>query len=162
VHINFRPREVNIFECCFHLWLPLFHQRVVVWHVLAVIYSRWRTSAVQILHCSNPPCNLLRLLISLLNRVNVHGSCTNHIFALNIFQFKHRFVFVVKSWFIQHNHTKIFLSSIWFGHFQECINFTDSWDVVRNEGLKLGFQVNLLRLVAINVLKDVLDFLTNG
>ena len=69
---------------------------------------------------------------------------------------------MVQARLIKHRDTQIFLLTIGFGHLQEGIDFADSRDVVRDEGLDLRLQVNLLRLVALNVLKHFLELLRNG
>lgn len=66
---------------------------------------------------------------------------------------------MVKAGFVQNRDTQVFLLTIGLGHLKEGINLTDSRDVVRNEGLDLGVQVNLLGLVALNVLKHLLQLL---
>ena len=68
---------------------------------------------------------------------------------------------MVEAWLIQYRDTEILLRIIGLRHLQECINLTDSGNVVRDEWLHLGVELNLLRFVPLNVLKHFLDFLRN-
>ena len=68
---------------------------------------------------------------------------------------------MVQAGLIEDCNTKIFLLSIWLWHLQESINFANCRDVVRNEGLDLCVQINFLGLIALNVIKHVLELLRN-
>ena len=69
---------------------------------------------------------------------------------------------MVKTGLIEHGYTKILFLSIGFGHLEECIDFADGRDIVGNEWLNLGFKVNLLWFVTLNVFKHLLEILTHG
>lgn len=51
--------------------------------------------------------------------------------------------------------------TVGLGHLQEGIDLTNSWDIIGDEGLDLGLEINLLRLIALNVLKHLLQLLCN-
>jgi hypothetical protein len=112
---------------------------------------------VQILHTADPAADFARLLIRLIDRVDINWGSARNILALNVFQFQYGLVFVIQTWFVKDSDTQVFLLSIWLWHLQESINFTNSWDVVRNEWLDLGFQINFLGLVSLNVLKHFFE-----
>ena len=67
VHVDFSVGELNLLKRLFHLWRPLRHQRVKVWHRLAVVYGWWWPCLVQVLHSSYPPCDFFGLLVRLVN-----------------------------------------------------------------------------------------------
>ena len=69
---------------------------------------------------------------------------------------------MVQSWLIKHSYTKVFLIAIWFRHLEECINLSNSRDIVWNERFYLCLKVNFLWLVPVYVLKDLLNILRNG
>ena len=64
---------------------------------------------------------------------------------------------MIKSWLIQHGDTQVFLRSVGLRHLEERVHLTDCWNVVWNEGLQLRLQVDLLRLVPVDVLEDLLN-----
>jgi len=66
---------------------------------------------------------------------------------------------MVEAGLIQNGDTQVLLLTIGLGHLKEGINLSDSRDVVRNEWLDLGVEINLLGLVALNVLKHLLQLL---
>jgi hypothetical protein len=68
---------------------------------------------------------------------------------------------VVERRFVQHRDTQVFLGTIGLGHLQEGVYFTNCWDIVRYEGLELSFEVDLLRLVPVDVLEYILHLLTH-
>ena len=68
---------------------------------------------------------------------------------------------MVQSRLIQHRDAQVFLGTIGLGHLQEGVHFTHRRDVVGDEGLELSFEVDLLRLVAVDVLEDILHLLTH-
>jgi hypothetical protein len=114
------------------------------------------------LHAADPAGHLTRLLVGALNWVNVDGGSTRHILALHILELKHGLIFVVKAGLVQNRDTEVFLLTIRFGHLEEGVDLTDSRDVVGDEWLDLRVKVDLLGLVALNVLKHLLQFLWNG
>lgn len=69
---------------------------------------------------------------------------------------------MVEARLVKHCNTKVFLLSIRLGHLEESVNLTDSRDVVGNEWLDLGLELNLLRLVPLDVIKHVFELLGNG
>ena len=69
---------------------------------------------------------------------------------------------MVQSWLIKHSYTKVFLIAIWFWHLEECINLSNSRDIVWNERFYLCLKVNFLWFVPVYVLKDLLNILRNG
>ena len=69
---------------------------------------------------------------------------------------------MIQSWLIKHSYTKVFLSVIWFWHLEECINLSNSRDIVWNERFYLRLNINFLWLVPVFVLKDLLNILRNG
>jgi len=114
---------------------------------------------VQVLNAVNPPGNLLWLLVGRFDGVDVHGGCADNILALDVFKLEHSLVFVVKSRFVQHSNTQVFLGTVGLRHLHKGIDFADCGDVVRDERLDLGVQVDLLRLVAANILEDLSNLL---
>lgn len=117
---------------------------------------------MKVLYTADPASNFAGLLVSVFDRVDVDGGSARHILTLHILQFQNRFVFVVKAGLVQHGDSQIFLGAIWLGHLEEGINLTDCGDVVRDERLDLRVQLNLLRLVPLDVLKHFLEFRRNG
>ena len=84
MHINFRSWERNVPQSLLHLLGPLLHQIVDVWHLLGVVYGgRW-ASFMQVLHAVDPARNLLRLLIRVLYRFNVHWSGADDVSLLDV------------------------------------------------------------------------------
>ena len=69
---------------------------------------------------------------------------------------------MIQTRLVQNSDTKIFLLAIRLWHLQEGINFSDSWDVVWDEWLDLCVELDLLRLVALNVLKHFFELLRHG
>jgi len=69
---------------------------------------------------------------------------------------------VVEAGFIKYVNTEVFRLTVGLGHLKECIDFSDCRDVVGDKRLDLGFQVNLLGLVTLNVLEHLLKLLCNG
>lgn len=153
VHIYLWTREGNFSESLLHFRAPFLHKIVNVWHLFCIIYSRGWSCLVKILYAIDPTRNFFRLLISIFYWFDIHRSSSNDIFLLYIFHFNHHFIFMVQSWFIQNCDTKIFFQSIWFGHLQESINFSDTRNVFRNEGFQLCIKINFLRLVSLNILE---------
>jgi len=58
---------------------------------------------------------------------------------------------VIQGGFVKYCNTKVFLGSIRLGHFQKSIDLSNSRDVVWNKGFNLSVEVNLLRLVPLDV-----------
>ena len=116
---------------------------------------------MQILNAANPAGNLPWLLISLIDRVDVDGSGARHIFALHVLELKHGLILVVQAGLIEHADAQFFLRTVGLWHLEERVDLADSWDVIRNEWLQLSLQVNLLRLVTLDVLEHLLKFLRN-
>ena len=94
---------------------------------------------MQVLNTAHPTSYFLRFLVSIFNGVNVHGCRANNILTLHVLKLKHSLVFVVEGRLVQHRNTKIFFGTIGLGHLEERIHFSYSRDVLRNEGLQLGF-----------------------
>ena len=117
---------------------------------------------MQVLDAADPTRNFSGLLVSLINRIDVDGGGARHIFALNILELQNSFIFVVKARFIKDIDTEVLLLTIRLGHLEESIDFANSGDVFRNEGLNLSFQIDLLGFVTLDVLKHLLQFLRNG
>lgn len=161
MHVDLRSWEVNIFQGLFHLRLPLFHQCVIIRHVFAVIHSGWRSRLMQITYCSYPASDFFRFLICLLNRVHIHRGRTHNVLALDVLKLKDSLVLVVQRRLVQYHYTEIFLRIIRLRHFQKGVNFSNCRNVVWNERLKFGFKFDLLGFVAVDVLENVLDFLTD-
>ena len=95
----------------------------------------------------------------MLYRVYCHGSCSYHILALNILELKDSLIFTVECWLIKLSDTKILLSTIWLGHLETSIDFSNSRYVIGNERLQLSIKIQFLRLVSLNILKQVLNVL---
>ncbi len=110
---------------------------------------------MQILHSTNPSCDLLWFLISMLNRVYIHGSGAHNILALNVLQLEHSLVLIVQGRLVKHCDTEILLGSIRLVHFQESINFANSWNKIGNERLEFCKQINLLRLESVDIFEQL-------
>lgn len=110
---------------------------------------------MQILHSTDPSCDLFGFLISMLNRVNIHGSGAHNILALNVLQLEHSLVLVVQGRLVKHCDTKILLGSIRLVHFQESINFANSWNEIGNEWLEFCKQIDLLRLESVDIFEQL-------
>jgi len=67
MHVDFRVRELYLLQGLLHLRLPLLHQRVKLRHRSRVAYRRRRPRLMQILNGADPPSQLLRLLVGLLD-----------------------------------------------------------------------------------------------
>lgn len=117
---------------------------------------------MQILYTAHPTGHFARLLISVLDRVNVDGGSARHILALHVLKFKNGFVFIVEARFVQDGDTEVLLGAIGLRHLKEGVNLTDCRDVVRNERLNLSLQIYLLGLVPLDVLKNLFDLGRNG
>ena len=117
---------------------------------------------MQVLYAADPTRNFSRFLVSAFNRVDIDGRSSCNILALNVLELENSFVFMIQTRLIQNSDTKVFLLAIRLGHLQEGINFSDSWDVVWDEWLDLCVELDLLRLVALNVLKHFLKLLRHG
>ena len=113
---------------------------------------------MKILHWVYPTWNLLWLFICILNWLNIHWSCSNNIPLLNVSQFNDSLIFVIESWLIKYCYTQVFFRVIWLWHLQERINFAYTWNIVWNEGLKLGVQVYFLRFVTLNIFEEIFHF----
>ena len=162
IHLNLWSWESDLLEGCFHFWIPLLHQSVVVGHVLGVIDCRRGSCLMQILHTANPARNFLRLFVRVFNGVHIDWGCSHDVLTLHVLQFQHSLVLVVKSWLIKNCDTQVLLRAIGFGHLKEGIDFSNSRDVLGNEWLDLGLEVYLLRLVTLDVLKEFFDLIRNG
>ena len=57
---------------------------------------------MQILNAANPTRNFSRLLVSLIDRIDVDRGGARHIFALNILELQNSFIFVVETRFIKY------------------------------------------------------------
>ena len=117
---------------------------------------------MQVLYAADPTRNFSRFLVSAFNRVDIDGRSSCNILALNILELENSFVFMIQTRLVQNSDTKVFLLAIRLWHLQEGINFSDSWDVVWDEWLDLCVELDLLRLVALNVLKHFLELLRHG
>ena len=158
VHVDLGTWERNVFESLFHLLGPLLHQIVYIWHLFSVVDSGRGPCLMQILHAIYPARDLLGFLVGVLNRFDVHRSCTHDIALLNVSQFNHCFIFWVQGGLVQNSNTQVFLGTIWLWHLQEGINFTHGRDVLRDKRLQFGVKVDLLRLVSLNILKELFHF----
>ena len=154
VHVDLRARERNASKRLLQLRIPLLHERVKLGHVLCVIDCWGWSALVQILHRVHPPADLLRFLISILDRIDVHGRGTDNILALHVFQLENGLVLVVEGRLVQHNNSQVLFSSVRLGHLQEGIDLTHSRDILRNERLQLRIQVDFLWLVPVDILKE--------
>lgn len=94
---------------------------------------------MQVLHTADPTRNFAGLLVRLVDRVYGHGGGARHILALHVFQFENCLVFVVETGLVEHRNTQVLLLTVWFGHLQESVDLSYSWDVIWNEWLDLGF-----------------------
>ena len=117
---------------------------------------------MQVLNTIDPTRNFARFLVGIFDRVNIDGGSARHVLALNILQFQYCLVFVIKARFVKNGDTEVFLVAIGLGHLQESIDLSDSGDVVGDEGLDLGIELNLLGLIATDVLEDFLKLGRNG
>ena len=66
---------------------------------------------------------------------------------------------MIQARLVKNGNTKVFFLTIWLRHLQEGVDFAHCGNVVRNEWLDLRVQLNLLRLVALNVLEYLLELL---
>ena len=117
---------------------------------------------MQVLYAADPTRNFSRFLVSAFNRVDIDGCSSCDILALNVLELENSFVFMIQTRLIQNSDTKVFLLAIRLWHLQEGINFSDSWDVVWDEWLDLCVELDLLGLVALNILKHFLELLRHG
>ena len=69
---------------------------------------------------------------------------------------------MVQSWLVKNCDTQVFLRAIGFRHLKESINFSNSRDVLGDEGLDLGLEVYLLGLVTLDVLEQFFDLIRHG
>ena len=113
---------------------------------------------MEILHATDPTCHLARFLIGAVDRVNVDGGGTRHIFALHVLELQDRLVFRVETGLVEHRDAKILLLTVGFRHFKEGVDLADRGDVVRDERLNLCVKFNLLRLVPLYVFKHFFEF----
>lgn len=159
MHIYLRSWEWDFSERLLHIWIELLHECVDVWHLLRVVHSRCRSGLMQLLHTVDPSRDFLRLLISTFDGLDVHGWSRSlvHVSLLDILELDQFVVVAVQARLIKHSDTKVFLSAVRFRHFKEGVHLSHTRDVFRNERLQLSVKINLLRLVAENVLKEVLD-----
>ncbi len=114
---------------------------------------------MQILHTANPTGHFSGLFVRLINGINIDWSCARNILALNVLQFQNSFILVVKAWLVKHRNAQVLLLPIRLGHLEEGVHLTDGRDVVWNEWFDLRVQVNLLWLIALDVLKHLLQLL---
>ena len=162
VHVDFWAWERRLLEGCFHLGWPFLHERLDIWHVLSVVNSGGRPCLVQVLHTADPTRNFPRFLVGAFDCIDINGGGTRNIFTLHILQLQNSLVFVVQTWLVEDCNTEVFFLSIWLWHLEEGVNLAHCGNVVRDEGLDLRVKLNLLRLVALNVLKHLLEFLRHG
>lgn len=125
MHVDLRPREGDVLQCLLHLGRPLLHQVVDVGHLLGIVHCWWGTGLVQVLHTVDPARDLLGLLISMLNRLDIHGCCANDVTLLDVSQFNNGLIFRIQCWLVQYRDTKVFFGTVWLGHLQEGIDLTN-------------------------------------
>jgi hypothetical protein len=160
VHIDLSSWEAHLLEGLLELLRHFYHQLIVeIGHLLAIIYSWWRPSLMQILDAINPSGNLLWLFVRMLYRVHINRGCSNDILALHILELEHCLILAVECWLIKLSDTKILLSSIWLRHFEASIHFSNCWHIIGNEWLQFSIEVKLLWLVPLNILEQVFDIL---
>ena len=111
---------------------------------------------MQVLNSVDPPGDLFGFLVGAFDPVNIDGGGTHDVLALHVLQLKHSLVLRVECRFIQLSNTQVLLGAIRLGHLEEGVNFADRGDVVRHEGAQLSFKVDLLGLVAGDVLEQFL------
>ena len=68
---------------------------------------------------------------------------------------------MVKRWFIKNSDAQVFFLAIRFRHFQEGIHLSYSRDVVWDKWLEFSVKVYFLRLVPLDVLKQILHIVTH-
>ena len=113
---------------------------------------------MQILNAIYPASYLFALLVSAFNRINRGESWSDDVLALNVLELEDGLVLTVECGFIKLCDTKIFFLAIRLWHLKESVDFSDSGNIVWDERLQLRFKVYFLRLVALNVFKELLDF----
>lgn len=156
VHVDLRSRELDFLQGLLHLRVHFAHQLVEVRHLLSVVYGGRRSRLVEVLHAIYPSRDFLWLFIGAFDAINIHGSRSHHIFALDVLQLKHRFVFAIESRLVELNDTQVFLLAVWFWHLQECINLAHSWHIVGNEGLQFGVKIDFLGFITLDIFKELL------
>ena len=114
---------------------------------------------MQALHAADPAGSFTWLLVRLIDRINAHRGRARNILALHVLELQYSFVFVVKAGLIKYANTQVLFLSVRFRHLKEGVDLSDSGDVVWDEGLELGFEVDLLWLVTLNVLEHFLKLL---
>jgi len=152
MHIDFGSRELDLLQSLLHFWLPLLHQRVEFRHRFRVVHCGRRPCPMQILYSADPSRYLFRLLICLLDRVNIHWRRANYIF-LHILHLQYGLVLAVERGFVQYRDTKIFVGTVWLLHLEESIYLADCRHVFWNKRSNFGFKINFLRLESLDVFK---------
>ena len=114
---------------------------------------------MQVLHAANPAGHFTWLLVCLVDRINAHRGCARNILALHVLELQYSFVLVVEARLIEYANTQVLFLSIWLRHLKEGVDLSDSGDVVWDEWLELGFEVDLLGFVTLNVLEHFLELL---
>ncbi len=161
MHINLRAWEWDILQGLLHLRSPFLHEIVNVRHLLRIIHS-WRWSCLmQILDIVDPSWNFLRLFVCLINWLNIHRLWFLNVTFLNVSHFKHCLIVLIQSRFVKDGDTKVFFGTIRLRHFQESVHFSYTWNILRDERLHLCVKIYFLRLIPLNVFKELLDITSN-
>ena len=161
VHIYVRSWELHFLKSLLHLRVHLRHELVEVRHLLGIV-DRWRwPGLVQVLHTIDPPGYVLWSLVSILYWLYTHGCSPHNVFTLDVFEFQNCFVFTIQRWLVQLSYTEVLLLTVRLRHLKACVHFSNCWNVVWDEWLQLGFEINLLWFVSLDVLEEFLDFWSN-
>lgn len=163
VHIDVSPWETEFLECLLKLCRHLDHQLIIeIGHLLAIIYSWWRPGLMKICNAIDPSRYLFWFLVGRLYCVHCYWGSSHDILALDILELENCFILTVECWFIKLSNTQVLFGSIWLGHFEASIHFSNSRHIVGNEWLQFSIEVQFLWLVPLNVLEKIFDILRHS
>mmetsp|Transcript_17705 Transcript_17705/g.40053 ORF Transcript_17705/g.40053 Transcript_17705/m.40053 type:complete len:408 (+) Transcript_17705:260-1483(+) len=161
VDIEICRRQLNACEFLFHLGAPHLHEGLDVRHRLGVVDVGRRVAPVQLGDALYPVGHLLRMLRRVVDvrdrgglKRGLGGDCSE-------LQVQHGRICLLCRGLVEHCEAESILLAIRTWDLEEGVNLSDGWDVLRDEGLQLGFQLDGLRLVSSDVLEQLSDFIAD-
>jgi len=161
VKVDFGSGEGDLLESLFGLLGPFLHEFIHVGHVLAVVHHRQGLVIVHLANIFDPPGDFLGVLVGVFYALHYHVvilvSCAHVL--LHVGHSDDCLILGVQAGLVQNIDAKRFSLAIGSRHFELGVNFSNRGNVVGDEGLQLGLQVDLLRLEIRDVDEQVLHFL---
>ena len=114
---------------------------------LPIVNWRRGFGSVKVRYVFNPLINGLGTFLSVVNFLD-HCLLLRWPFRNGSeLQIKYGRITLLCCWFIKDLETKLLFRSIWLGHFDKCVNITNSRNEIGNKRFESGFQFNCLRSI---------------